>query len=122
MPVLIRYRPNNSDFGKLMMSSQTQDLADQGAKRGVAAAKALAGSESLPAEYVSSIRAVKGPPMVLGGNPRRTARVETKYPWIEFGSGRKRPRPQGGRSPRYRILGRILTQIGNPPAKGGGPT
>ncbi len=122
MAIRIRYRPNNRDMAKLLMSSQTQDLADQGANRGVEEAKKLATSLDLPAEYIASIEAVPGPPVVLQGNPRRTARVNTKYPYIEFGSGRKRKRPQGGHSPHYRILGRILTKVGNPPDKGGGPT
>lgn len=122
MPISIRYRPNNKDMAKLLMSDQTQDLADQGANRGVLLARELASSLGLPEKYIASIEAVPGPPVVLQGNPRRTARVNTKYPWIEFGSGRKRERPQGGSSPHYRVLGRILTKVGNPPDKGGGPT
>lgn len=121
MPITIRYRPNNRDMAKLLMSKQTQDLADQGAERGVNEAQRLAASMNLPEEYIASIQATTGPVVVLQGNPRRTARVEAKYPWIEFGSGRKRKRPQGGSSPHYRVLGRILTKIGNPPDKGGGP-
>lgn len=121
MPILIRYRPNNRDMGKLLMSQQTQDLADQGADRGVGLAKALASSLNLPAEYIESIQAIKGPIVTMDGNPRRTARIETRYPWIEFGSGRKRDRPQGGRSPHYRVLGRIATKVGSPPIGGGGP-
>lgn len=121
MAIRIRYRPNNRDMAKLLMSKQTQDLADQGAKKGVDEAQRLATSLGLPEEYIASIEAVEGPVVVMQGNPRRTARVETKYPWIEFGSGRKRKRPQGGRSPHYRVLGRILTKIGNPPDNGGGP-
>ena len=121
MAVVIRYRPNNRDMGKLLMSQQTQDLANQGADRGVVLAKALASSLDLPAEYIASIQGIKGPIVVMDGNPRRTARIETKYPWIEFGSGRKRDRPQGGRSPHYRVLGRIATKVGSPPIGGGGP-
>lgn len=122
MAINIRYQPNHRDMAKLLMDDQTQDLANQGANRGVDEAKKLAASLGLPAEYIASIEAVEGPPVVLQGNPRRTARVNAKYPWIEFGSGRKRDRPQGGRSPHYRVLGRILTKVGNPPDKGGGPT
>jgi len=122
MTVRIRYKPNHKEFGAMLMSDQTQDLADQGARRGVVAARALAGSLGLPAEYIASIKATKGPVVTMQGNPRRTARIEAKYPWLEFGSGRKRPRPQGGRSPHYRVLGRILTEVGNPPRGGGGPT
>lgn len=121
MPIRIRYRPNHKDMARLLMSDQTQDLANQGARRGVEEATKLAMSLKLPEEYVASIEAVTGPPVVLQGNPRRTARIETKYPFIEFGSGRKRERPQGGNSPHYRVLGRILTKIGNPPTGGGGP-
>lgn len=124
MPVRIRYRANNSDFGKLMMSDQTQDLADQGANFGVLAARAYAAGTrpALPPEYIESIQAETGPIVTLGGNPRRTARIVSKYPWIEFGSGRKRDRPQGGNSPAYRILGRAGARVGNPPRGGGGPT
>lgn len=121
MVVKIRYKANNREFGKLMRSEQTQHLANQGAKKGVEEARKLASSLSLPEEYIASIEAKDGPMVTLGGNPRRTAQIEAKYPWIEFGSGRKRARPQGGRSPHYRVLGRILTKIGNPPDKGGGP-
>lgn len=113
--VRIRYKPNNRDFGKLMMAPQTQHLADQAAEKGVAEAKALASSRNLPAEYVESIEKVVGPPITMAGNPRRTARVQARYVWIEFGSGIKRPRPQGGRSPAYRILGTVGPMIGNPP-------
>lgn len=113
--VRIRYKQDNKSFGKLMMSKQTQDLADEAAKRGVIEAKAMAGRLGLPAAYVESIKAVKGPPVTMAGNPRRTARVNTGFPFIEFGSGQKRPRPQGGNSPAYRVLGSILSLIGNPP-------
>lgn len=113
--VRIRYKPNNSEFRKLMVSDQTQDLADEAGRRGVAEAKAMATAEGLPAEYIESIKLEPGPLVVLGGNPRRTARIHAKFPWIEFGSGQKRPRPQGGRSPAYRILGRVGPIIGNPP-------
>lgn len=122
MPIRIKYRPNHKDFGKLLMSDQTQDLADQAAKKGVQEATSMAVAEKLPAEYISSIEAATGPPRVLDGNPRRTAEVRAKYPYIEFGSGRKRKRPQGGNSPHYRILGRTLSKIGNPPKGGGGPS
>lgn len=115
MAIRIRYKANNSDFGKLMMSDQTQDLADQGARAGVAEATQLASGLSLPERYRSSIRAEAGPPATMGGNPRRTARVYADYVWVEFGSGVKRPRPQGGRSPAHRILGRTAAKIGNPP-------
>jgi hypothetical protein len=113
--VRIRYSPNNKSFGKMMMAKQTQDLADQAAEKGVLEAKALAASRGLPAEYIASIRKAPGPPVVMGGNPRRTARVHADYVYIEFGSGIKRPRPQGGRSPAYRILGTVGPMIGNPP-------
>lgn len=113
--VRIRYKANNKDFGKLMMAKQTQDLADQAAKKGVQEAKALAASRGLFPKYIESIKAAVGPPVTLGGNPRRTARVNADYPWVEFGSGQKRPRPQGGSSPAYRILGAVAAIIGNPP-------
>lgn len=120
--IRIEYEPNNSDMAKLLMSEQTQDLADQGAQRGVEEARRLAASFGLPEEYIASISRVFGNPITLGGNPRRTARVQAKYPFIEFGSGRRRPRPQGGNSPAYRVLARTATKIGNPPDnEGGGP-
>jgi hypothetical protein len=117
--VRIRYRPNHREFGKMMMAKQTQDLADEAARQGVIEAKALAVSRGLPAKYVESIKQEVGPPLVLGGNPRRTARVTAGFPFIEFGSGQKRPRPQGGSSPAYRILGAVAAIIGNPPYKKG---
>jgi hypothetical protein len=113
--VRIQYRPNRREFAKLMLSDQIQDLAMQAANEGVREAKVLATSHSLPAKYIESIEATVGPALVLGGNPRRTARVTAKYPFIEFGSGQKRPRPQGGSSPAYRILGAVAAIIGNPP-------
>lgn len=115
MTVTIKYEPNNIEFGKLMVSDQTQRLADQAANKGVTEARSLAAARGLPAAYIDSIEAVAGPIVVLGRNPRRTARVQAKFPWIEFGSGQKRPRPQGGRSPAYRILGAVGAIIGNPP-------
>lgn len=120
--IRVRYKPNHEDFGRLMMSDQTQDLADQGAQRGVEEARRLAASFGLPAEYIASISRVFGNPVTLGGNPRRTARVQAKFPYIEFGSGRRRPRPQGGRSPAYRVLARTASRIGSPPFnEEGGP-
>jgi hypothetical protein len=118
--IRISYKANNASMAKLLMSGQTQDLADQGARRGAATARSLASGLGLPEEYVASVEATGGPPSVLGGNPRRTARVVARYPWLEFGSGRRRERPQGGRSPAYRVLGRTGPLIGNPP-RGGGP-
>jgi hypothetical protein len=129
MTVRIRYKPNNSDFGKLMMSSQTQDLADEAAGRGVLVAIAYAQSAHLPSAYITGIGKEVGPPVVLQGNPRRTARVTAPMPWIEFGSGRLargasrgrsagrggRKRPQGGYSKPYRILGKTGSRIGSPP-------
>lgn len=121
MAIKITYKANNKEFGALMMSDQTQDLADQGARFGVLVARAYAAGTrpALPAEYTASIEHQEGPPVVLGGNPRRTARVVAKYPFIEFGSGQKRERPQGGNSPTYRILGRTGPRVGNPPTGGG---
>ncbi len=115
MAIRIRYKANNKEFGALMMSQQTQDLADQGANRGAQEARRLASSFSLPERYIASIRIAPGPTATLGGNPRRTSRVEAGFPFIEFGSGRKRPRPQGGRSPAYRVLGRTAWKVGNLP-------
>ncbi len=120
--IRITYRPNNKDMAKLLMSDQTQDVADQAARKGVLEATAMAAADRLPAAYIASIKAVKGPIVTMQGNPRRTAQLEAKYPYLEFGSGRKRKRPQGGNSPRYRVLGRTLNKIGNPPRNGGGPT
>ncbi len=122
MAIRIRYKANNKEFGALMMSQQTQDLADQGANRGAQEARRLASSFSLPERYIASIRIAPGPTATLGGNPRRTSRVEAGFPFIEFGSGRKRPRPQGGRSPAYRVLGRTASKIGNPPDRAEGPS
>jgi hypothetical protein len=121
MPVKITYKPNNKEFGALMMSDQTQDLADQAAKLGVLVARAYAAGQrpQMPAEYIASIRAEAGPIVVFDGNPRRTARVVADYPWLEFGSGKTASgRPQGGNSPAYRILGRTGARIGNPPIGG----
>lgn len=125
MAVAIRYEPNHSDFRKIMMGNQTKRLAQEAAILGVAVARAYAAGEKLPAEYIASIRHQAGSPVVLGGNPRQTARVYADYPWIEFGSGLRNTgrngstrRPQGGHSPAYRILGRTGARIGKPPAKG----
>jgi hypothetical protein len=117
--VEIRYEKNHADFGRLMMSDQTQSLADQGALRGLAVARTLAAGQNLPAAYISSIRKAGGPPVVLGKNPRRTARVYADMPFIEFGSGLKRKREQGGHSPAYRILGKAGARIGSPPGRKG---
>lgn len=120
MAIRIEYRANNEEFGKLMMSGQTQDLADQGANFGVQVARAYANGmrPRMPEEYTASIQAEEGPIAVYDGNPRRTARVTARFPWLEFGSGKRGPRPQGGRSPAYRILGRTGARVGNPPIGG----
>lgn len=115
MPVKIRYKANNRDFGRMMMSQQTQDLADQGAQVGAREARALATNLNLPEKYVRSIRSDTGPPVSLAGNPRRTARVYADYVWVEFGSGVKRKRPQGGSSPAHRVLGRVASLVGQLP-------
>lgn len=115
MAIRIRYKPNNSDMAKLLMSQQTQDLADQGAAAGVREASRLSSTLGISQRYRDSLRAVAGPPVTMGGNPRRTARVEASYVWVEFGSGQKRSRPQGGKSPAHRILGRTAAEIGSPP-------
>jgi len=130
MGLKIKYEANNSDFGRLMMSSQTQDLADDAANFGAQVARLYAaGSRPRPpADYIASIKAAPGPPVVLGtgghANPRRTARVVADHRLggvIEFGSGPTGPggreRPQGGSSPAYRILGRTGARVGSPPRK-----
>jgi hypothetical protein len=114
-----RYEPNNKSFGAMMMSDQTQDLANQGARRGVIEARRLASSLSLPERYIASIKAAEGPPKRLGRNVRRTAQVQASYVFIEFGSGQKRPRPQGGSSPAYRVLGRTASVVGSLPRGAG---
>jgi hypothetical protein len=116
--VRIRYRENRKSFGAMMMAIQTQELAYQGAQRGAIAARGLATAAGLPGAYVESIRAEAGPPQVLGGNPRRTARVVARHRLagvFEFGSGLRDKRPQGGSSPRHRILGKTGAIIGSPP-------
>lgn len=121
MPVRIRYRANNVSFGALMRSDQTQDLADKGARAGVIEAQQSAIEAGLPEDYVDSIKAEPGPLGVYGGNPRRTARVVARHRLagvFEFGSGRRAPRPQGGSSPVYRILGKAGAKIGSPPRGG----
>lgn len=127
MPISIRYKPNNVEFGKLMMAQQTQDLADEAAGAGMLVATGLAQGYGLPDEYITSIRPETGPPMTFAGNPRRTARLVANYPWIEFGSGkgsksgpRGRKRPQGGYSKPYRVLGRTGSKIGKKPTGRGG--
>ena len=116
MPIRVRYRANNREFGALMRSDQTQDLANTAARAGAVDAAQAAVEAGLPESYVDSIRAEPGPLMMLGGNLRRTARVVARHPLagiIEFGSGRRRARPQGGRSQTYRILGRAGAKIGS---------
>lgn len=127
MAVTIRYEPNNSDFGRLMMADQTQSLALDAAHIGVTYARAYAAGMKLPADYIASIKAEAGPPVILGGrNPRRTARIVAEHRLggaIEFGTGTKsggndgrgRPREQGGYSSPYRILGRAGARVGSPP-------
>jgi len=127
MAVKITYRANNSEFGQLMMSDQTQDLADHGAATGAAYARLYAKGAGLPADYVASIEGRPGPPVTLGGNPRRTARTVAEHrlaATFEFGSGKGsksgpsgRKRPQGGYSDPYRILGRAGARTGSPPKR-----
>jgi hypothetical protein len=121
--IRVRYQANNREFGQLMMSEQTQDLADEAARAGVIEAQQSAMEAGLFEDYVNNIRAEIGPPQVLAGNPRRTARVVARHRLagvFEFGTGINRPRPQGGSSPRYRILGKAGTKIGSPPFGGVG--
>lgn len=126
MAVRITYKPNNSDFGKLMVSRQTRQLATAGAENGAVYARAYAKGERLPAGYIASIRGELGPIQVLGGNPRYTGRTVAEHELagaFEFGSGvrsagiSKTPRPQGGYSDPYRILGRAGARVGSPPRR-----
>lgn len=131
MALRVTYRENREEFGALMMSGQTQDLASDGAERGAAYARLYARGAKLPTDYVSSISAQVGPPVTLGkgayANPRRTARVVADHrlgATFEFGSGqgstsgpKGRKRPQGGYSEPYRILGRAGARAGSPPGK-----
>lgn len=117
----VHYRANNKDFGRLLMSGQTQELALKGARAGVVEAGQQAMEAGLPERYVDGLAAQPGPPVTLDGNPRRTARLvatDKLSAIIEFGSGRRRERPQGGTSPAYRILGRAGSKIGSPPIGG----
>lgn len=131
MVMKVTYKENRREFGALMMSQQTQDLASDGAERGAAYARLYARGSRLPGDYIASIEARVGPPMTLGkgayANPRRTARVVADHRLaaaLEFGSGsgsasgpKGRKRPQGGYSEPYRILGRAGARTGSPPGK-----
>jgi hypothetical protein len=130
MPIVIRYRPNHSDFRRLMLSEQTQELALTAARRMRDFAKLIAGSGSrfgdVPEDYTTAFEAEPGPPMELGGNARATARVVNNHRLaaiIEFGSGVRsvgatagQPREQGGYSAPHRYLGRAGAALGSPPA------
>ena len=128
--VVVRYVANNRDMARLLMSDQTQDLADQGAQAGVTYARLYAAGArpKLPASYIAGFKAVAGPPVVLDRNPRRTARVVNEdriAAAIEFGSGirsggndgRGRARPQGGYSDPHRVLGRAGARLGSAPLR-----
>lgn len=129
MAVKITYKPNHHEFGMLMISRQTRQLATHAAENGAVYAKAYARGAGLPADYISSIRGELGPIQTIGTppNPRYTGRLIAEHPLggvFEFGSGprttgghAKGRRPQGGYSDPYRILGRAGARVGSPPRK-----
>lgn len=133
MGIRIRYRPNHREFGEMLLSEQTQELALSAARRMRDFARLLAATGnrlgSVPEEYVGAFTAEPGPLAELGGNLRRTARVVNSHllaSIIEFGSGTAgtgatggEPRPQGGYSQPHRYLGRAGAALGSPP--GGSP-
>lgn len=130
MPATITYEPNHRDFRLLMLSNQIIDLVMDAANRGVQLARIDAERAGLPTEYIATIHSEHGPIVTLGKrrNPRPTGRMVADHPLsavFEFGSGVTntggaggRPRPQGGYSEPYRILGHAAHRIASP---GGGP-
>ena len=102
MGIRIRYKANNKEFGALMMSDQTQDLADQAANFGVLAAKAYAKGvrPPLPAEYVESIKAETGP--ARGPRWQPPSDLEDR---LELPVDRVRLRPEARSSPGRQLAG-----------------
>jgi hypothetical protein len=107
-------------FGDLMMSDQIQDVADAGARDIAAIATQAQRLSTQP--YTAEVHQ----PIVIDGNPRRTAQVvgnDRLHAVEEFGSGTTsegattgQPRPQGGHSPARRTLAKAAAEI-VPPAE-----
>ena len=124
--VVATYKPNHSDFGKLMLASQTRELCKTAANAGAVYARAYAKGAGLPGDYIAKIRGELGPIAVIGNppNPRYTGRLIAEHPLagvFEFGSGQRHVGPgrttryQGGYSQPNRVLGRAGARIGSPP-------
>lgn len=107
-------------FGDLMMGEETQGVADAAARDIASIASATQRVSTEP--YKAEVHA----PIILDGNPRRTAQVtgdDRLHAVEEFGSGTTstgqtagQPRPQGGYSPARRTLANAAAQI-VPPAE-----
>lgn len=116
-----RYEPNPRMFRELARSSGMRDALKDPADRGAAIARATAPRYSGPTynptvrrsgEYVASVYSAAH----LTPSGWR-AEFGATAPWtlqVEFGSGRpatSRERPQGGHSPKTRVLGRALDTL-----------
>ncbi|MET9729689.1 hypothetical protein ABZZ79_03180 [Streptomyces sp. NPDC006458] len=127
-----RYVPNPQVFQEIARSNGVRDLLKDAADRGATVARATAPRYSGPTynpaisrhdEYVNSIYSAA----VLQPNGWR-AEFGATAPWalqVEFGTGQTtdrardssgrfrstRERPQGGHSPKFRVLGRSLDSI-----------
>lgn len=119
MPVRrVRYKPNHTSFGEMMMSDQTADFAEAAARDIAALATATQRLSEAPYEVDTAV-----PPVVLNDppGPRRVAHVVGNDPLHaaeEFGTGTQstgehagKPRPQKGSSPPRRTLATAANTI-----------
>lgn len=115
MPVHFdRFEADHRSIGEFLLSDQLRDAVRQGAEDVAGIANRTAGISRVQGSYFRE----PGPPVVVtkNGNPRLSERVWSHHPAAavdEFGSGRRRKRPQGGNSPANRTLGKAGSRVGD---------
>lgn len=120
----MRYVPNPRMFGEIARSAGVRDLVEDAADRGAAITRATAPSYSGPTYTPGVNRAGEYRAKVFSAVSLSPSGWRGQFgsdaPWtvqVEFGSGRpatSRERPQHGRSPKHRTLGRALDAMRSP--------
>lgn len=114
MPVeFSHFRADHKSIGEFLVSGQLRDAVRGGADDVARIANATTITKLKGEYYVEH-----GPDVIVtkNGNPRLSEQVRCDHPAaaaIEFGSGRKKDRPQGGSSDPKRILGKAGEHVGD---------
>lgn len=129
-----RYEPNPAFFREMAASDEIRNLVLGAAQRGANVARALAPSYSGPTYNPAIVRSGQYRTSIYSSSHQVPSGWRGEFgaeaPWalqVEFGTGGGRtgrdshgrfrrisPRPQGGYSPKARVLGRALDAIREP--------